>query len=68
MRYMITISTILTVILAVIVLVILFKIIGILSAKLGLDQTWVYLIWLVVLLLVVVWAFSLFGVSQPIIR
>jgi hypothetical protein len=56
------------VLLAVIVLVILFQIIGIVSSKLGLDPIWVKVIWLVVLLITVIWAFGLFGVTQPIIK
>lgn len=65
---MITISAILTIILVAIVMYILFQIIGTVAAKLGIDAVWIKVIWLVVLLVVVIWAFSLFGISQPIIR
>lgn len=65
---MITITGILTIILVVIVLVILFKILGLLSAKLGIDQTWVTIIYWVLVLVVVIWAFGAFGITQPIIR
>jgi hypothetical protein len=65
---MITVSAILGIVLVAIVLVILFKILGLVSAKLGIDQTWITIIYLVVVLLVVIWAFGMFGITQPIIR
>lgn len=65
---MITISSILSVVLVCIVLWILYMIVTALSAKLGLDGVWVRILWLVVLLIVVIWSFSLFGIYQPIIR
>lgn len=65
---MITISLILSIICAVIVLGLLFQIIGILAAKFGVDPIWIKLIWLVIAIGVVIWAFGLFGISQPIIK
>ena len=65
---MITFTTLLTVLLAAIVFIILFQIINLIAAKLGLDAVWVKIIYLIALLIVVIWAFGLFGVTQPIIR
>lgn len=65
---MITISLILSIILAVIVLLLLFQIVTLLASKFGLDPVWVKLIWLVVAIIVVIWAFGLFGISQPIVK
>lgn len=65
---MISGALILSIILAAIVLVLLFQIVQILASKFGLDPIWVKLIWLVVAIMVVIWAFGLFGISQPIIR
>lgn len=65
---MITISTILMIVLAVIVLVILFQILNLIAAKLGLDAVWVRIGYLILLLVAVIWAFGLFGVTQPLIK
>lgn len=65
---MITISTILTVILAAIVISILWIIAKRLATKFGVDQFWLGIIGLVLTLIVVIWAFGLFGVTQPIVK
>ena len=65
---MITISAILSIILAAIVIFILWTIVQKLAVKFGLDQTWLQILGLVVLLVVVIWAFGLFGVTQSLVR
>lgn len=65
---MITISTILTIILIVIVLVVLFKLYRLIAAALGVPEPWGQIIYWVMVLIVVIWAFGFFGITQPIIR
>ncbi len=65
---MITVSLLLTILLAVIVFIILFQIINLLAAKLGIDPVWVKVAYLIALLLVIIWIFSLAGISQPILK
>jgi len=65
---MITSTAIVSIVLALIVVGILWAIVQKLAVKFGLDQLWIQIIGLVVLLLLVIWAFGLFGISQPIVR
>jgi hypothetical protein len=65
---MITISMILSIVLALIVVGILWLIVQKVSVKFGLDQVWIQILGLIILLALVIWAFGLFGVSQPIVR
>lgn len=65
---MITISTILSIVLALIVLGILWMIVQMVATKFGFDQFWLRIIYLVICILVVIWAFSLFGITQPLIK
>jgi cell division protein FtsX len=65
---MITISAILSIILAGIVLWILWSIVQKIAAKFGIDAVLVQIVWLVILLIAVIWAFGLFGIKQPIVQ
>lgn len=65
---MITISSILTLILIAIVLVILFKLYKLIAAAVGIPEPWGQIIYWILVLLVVIWAFGFFGITQPIIR
>ena len=65
---MITISAILTIVLIVIVLAILFKFLGLISGALGIPAPWAQIIYWIIVLIVVIWAFGFFGVTQPIVR
>jgi hypothetical protein len=65
---MITISALLSIVLACIVLGILWLIVKALAGKFGLDPFWLRIIYLIVCLVVVIWAFGLFGISQPLVK
>lgn len=65
---MITVSLILTIILVVIVLVVLFKLLSLIASALNVPPIWVQIAYWLIVLLVVIWLFGLFGVTQPIIR
>lgn len=65
---MISLSMILSIILAAIVLFLLWQIVTKLAAKFGVDPFWLNIIYLVILIFVIIWAFGLFGISQPIVR
>lgn len=65
---MITISTILSIVLIVIVLVILFKLLTLIAGALNLPPVWVQIGYWILVLIVVLWAFGLLGISQPIIK
>jgi len=65
---MITISTILTIILIVIVLIILFKLYKLIAAALHIPEPWGQILYWVLVLIVVIWAFGFFGIMQPIVR
>lgn len=65
---MITIPMILTIILIVIVLVILFKLLGLISSALNVPAPWAQIIYWVLVLIVVIWAFGFFGITQPLVR
>lgn len=64
---MITISMILTIIAIVIVLAILFKLLGLITAALGVPAPWGQIAYWVVVLIVVVWALGFLGIMQPIV-
>lgn len=65
---MITISSILTIVLVAIVLVILFKLLNLIASALNIPSPWVQIIYWVLVLICVIWAFGAFGVTQPLIR
>ena len=65
---MITISTILTIFLIVIVLVILFRLLNLIAGALSLPPVWMQIIYWVLVLIVVIWAFGLFGITQPLVK
>lgn len=65
---MITVGAILSVILLVVVFVILWAIAQKLAAALNIPPLWVQIAYLVLLLIAVIWAFGLFGISQPLVR
>ena len=65
---MITISALLSIVLALIVLGLLWLIVQALAQKFGVDAFWWRIIYLVICINVVIWAFGLFGITQPIIR
>lgn len=65
---MITISALLSIVLACIVLGLVWLIVQALAGKFGLDAFWLRIIYLIICIVVVIWAFSLFGISQPIVR
>jgi hypothetical protein len=65
---MITISTLLSIVLAVIVLGLLWMIVQMLASKFGVEQFWLRIIYLIICIFVVIWAFGLFGITQPLVK
>lgn len=65
---MITISTLLSIVLACIVLGLLWMIVQALASKFGVEQFWLRIIYLIICIFVVIWAFSLFGITQPLVK
>ena len=65
---MLSITMILTVIAVVVVLVILFKLLGLITAALGIFEKWGQIIYWVLVLIAVVWLFGVLGIMQPLIR
>lgn len=65
---MITVSAILTIIAIVVVLFILFKLLGLVTAALGIPAPWGQIIFWVVALIVVIWALGALGITQPIVK
>jgi membrane protease YdiL (CAAX protease family) len=65
---MITVGTILTIVLIVIVLVILFKLLNLISSALNIPAPWAQIIYWILVLIVVIWAFGFFGITQPIVK
>lgn len=58
----------LSIVLTLIVLGILWMIVRLIATKFGVDQTWLTVIYLIICLVVVLWAFGLFGITQPLVR
>ena len=65
---MITISALLSIVLACIVLGLLWLIVQAIATKFGVDKFWLRIIYLIICIVVVIWAFNLFGISQPFIK
>lgn len=65
---MITISMILTIIAIAVVLWILFRLLGLITAAVGIPAPWGMIIYWVIVLIVVVWAFGALGIMQPIVK
>ncbi len=65
---MFSIAGILTVVLIVIVLVILFKLLGLIESALGIPAPWATIIYWIIVLIAVIWAFGFFGITQPLVR
>ena len=65
---MISIAMILTVVAVVVVLVILFKLLGLITAALGIPSPWGQIIYWVLVLIAVIWLFGVLGIMQPLVR
>jgi len=65
---MFTVSAILGVILLIIVFAILWALAKLLAGVLGVPPVWMQIAWLVLLLIAVIWAFGVFGITQPLVR
>jgi hypothetical protein len=65
---MITISALLSIVLALIVLGLLWLIVQALAGKFGIDAFWLRIVYLIICIIIVIWAFGLFGITQPIIK
>lgn len=65
---MITVSTILMIVAIVIILAILFKLLGLITAALGIPAPWGQIIYWVIVLIVVIWALGALGIMQPIVK